>query len=184
LFVGRLAPEKNVSTLLDAFGQYLDSGGTWRLVIAGEGPLNGALCDQADAHIRDGAVVFTGHKNIHELPSLYAFAGCFVLPSLSETWGLVVNEAMASGLPVIVSSRCGCTDDLVEDGSNGFIIDSSSASSIAAGLARMSKLSLEERVRMGERSQTIIADYSPERWSREVQWIVGAVGKDNPVNES
>jgi 1,2-diacylglycerol 3-alpha-glucosyltransferase len=184
LYVGRLAPEKNVKTLLDAFAQYLDSGGTWRLVIAGDGPLNVALREQAEAQICSGAVVFAGQKNIHELPALYAFAGCFVLPSLSEPWGLVVNEAMASGLPVIVSSRCGCVDDLVEDGSNGFIIDSSSASSIAAGLARMSKLALEERLKMGERSQTIISDYSPERWAREVQWIVGTIGKDDRINES
>jgi glycosyltransferase involved in cell wall biosynthesis len=129
-------------------------------------------------------VVFTGLKNVHELPQLYAFAGCFVLPSLSEPWGLVVNEAMASGLPVIVSSRCGCVDDLVDDGSNGFIVESGSASSIAAALACMSKLSLEERAKMAERSQAIIEDYSPERWASEVRRIVSAVRKDNPVNES
>jgi glycosyltransferase involved in cell wall biosynthesis len=184
LFVGRLAPEKNVSTLLDAFGIYLDSGGKWNLVIAGDGPLNNALREQADAHIRSGAVAFAGHKNIHELASLYASASCFVLPSLREPWGLVVNEAMASALPVIVSSRCGCADDLVEDGSNGFVIDSSTASSIAAALTRMSTLDSETRAMMGKRSQSIIADYSPERWAREVQRIVSAVGKDNPAHAS
>ncbi len=184
LFVGRLAPEKNVSTLIDAFGLYLDSGGKWSLVIAGDGPLNGTLRDQADAHIRSGAVVFTGHRNIHELSSLYASAGCFVLPSMTEPWGLVVNEAMASALPVIVSSRCGCADDLVEDGSNGFVIDSSNASNIAAAMARMSRLDLETRARMGQRSQAIIAEYSPERWAREVQRIVNSVGKDNADNGS
>jgi glycosyltransferase involved in cell wall biosynthesis len=106
-----------------------------------------------------------------------------VLPSLREPWGLVVNEAMASALPVIVSSRCGCVDDLVEDGSNGFVVDSSTASSIAAALTRMSNLDSETRVKMGERSQSIIAGYSPERWAREVHRIVGAVGKDNSANE-
>jgi glycosyltransferase involved in cell wall biosynthesis len=171
LYVGRLAPEKNLCTLLDAFGLYRDSGGIWPLVIVGDGPLNGALRDQANAHLRSGAVVFTGQKNIHELPSIYAFAGCFVLASAREPWGLVVNEAMASGLPVIVSSRCGCVDDLVDDGSNGFIIDSSSAPSIAQALVRMSKLSGEERARMGERSQRIISDYSPDRWASEVRRI-------------
>jgi glycosyltransferase involved in cell wall biosynthesis len=184
LFVGRLAPEKNVSTLLQAFGEYRESGGTWSLVIVGDGPLRSALHEQVRALLRSGAVVFTGLKNVHELPQLYAFAGCFVLPSLSEPWGLVVNEAMASGLPVIVSSRCGCVDDLVDDGSNGFIVDSESVSSIAAALARMSKLSLEERAKMAERSQAIIEDYSPERWASEVQRLVWAMQKDNPVNES
>jgi len=184
LFVGRLAPEKNVSKLLDAFELYRDSGGKWQLVIAGDGPLNEALRTQADAHIRSRAVIFVGHKNVYELCSLYASAGCFVLPSVREPWGLVVNEAMASALPVIVSSRCGCADDLVEDGSNGFVIDSSTPSSIAAALVRMSKLDLETRVRMGERSQAIIADFSPEHWAREVQRIVSAVGKYDPANES
>jgi glycosyltransferase involved in cell wall biosynthesis len=183
LFVGRLAPEKNVSTLLDAFGLYRDCGGNWRLVIAGDGPLNDTLREKADTHVRTGAVVFTGHLNIQELPSLYEAAGCFVLPSMREPWGLVVNEAMASALPVIVSSRCGCADDLVIEGWNGFVIDSSTASSVAAALTRISKLDLETRVRMGKRSQSIIANYSPERWAQEVQRVVDVVGKDHAVHE-
>lgn len=184
LYVGRLAPEKNVATLLDAFKVYRESGGTWPLAIVGDGPLRSALREQAHAYIQSGAVVFAGHKSVHELPQFYAFAGCFVLPSLCEPWGLVVNEAMASGLPVVVSSRCGCVDDLVDDGSNGFIVDSSNASTMAAALLRMSDLSAEERAQMGRRSQSIIDAYSPEHWANEVKRIVRAVGKDDPVNES
>jgi glycosyltransferase involved in cell wall biosynthesis len=177
LFVGRLAPEKNISTLLEAFRQYLNFGGTWSLVIVGDGPLNKALTDQASAESQSRTVIFTGRKSVHELPPLYALAGCFILPSLCEPWGLVVNEAMASGLPVIVSSSSGCVDDLVEDGSNGFIIDANSASTIALAMLRMSQLSSEKRTKMGERSKEIIADYSPERWSGEVRRIVNAVEK-------
>jgi glycosyltransferase involved in cell wall biosynthesis len=184
LYVGRLSPEKNLSTLLVAFQSYRDSGGTWPLVIVGDGPLSGALRDQANAHAQSQTVIFTGRKSVHELPPLYAFAGSFILPSLSEPWGLVVNEAMASGLPVIVSSCCGCADDLVENGSNGFIVDASSASSIALALSRMSNLTEKERARMGERSQAIVANYSPERWALEVRRIVVQTSKDNPVYES
>jgi glycosyltransferase involved in cell wall biosynthesis len=176
LFVGRLAPEKNVSTLLDAFGQYRDSGGAWPLVIAGDGPLRGVLREQAEARGLTGNVVFAGHKRYDELPPLYASAGCFVLPSTREPWGLVVNEAMACGLPVIVSSRCGCADDLVEEGLNGFVVDPKSALEIAAAMARISNLSAEERGRMGERSRTIVAEYSPGRWASEVRRIVEAAG--------
>lgn len=178
LFVGRLAPEKNISRLLDAFSQYVDSGGGWRLVVAGDGALNESLRNQARTQIDSGSVVFAGHKTLGELPMLYAHADCFVLPSIREPWGLVVNEAMASGLPIIVSSRCGCADDLLEEGSNGFVIDPTSASSIASALLRMASLTDADRARMGRRSQAIVADYSPERWSHEVRQIVGVVTKD------
>ena len=184
LFVGRLAPEKNISTLLEAFLQYRNFGGTWSLVIVGDGPLNETLRNQANGSAQAGAVIFTGRKDVRDLPALYANAGSFVLPSLSEPWGLVVNEAMASGLPVIVSSSSGCADDLVEDGSNGFIVDAKDATSITNALLRMSQFSSEERARLGERSKTIIADYSPESWSGEVRRIVKALEKGNGNDES
>ncbi len=180
LFVGRLAPEKNISTLLRAHSRYLESGGGWPLVIVGSGPLNEELLEQAKGQIQCGTVVFAGHKNIHELPEFYAFAGCFVLPSTREPWGLVVNEAMASGLPVIVSSRCGCADDLVENGSNGFIVDPENPTELVAALERVASLSREERMRMGARSLVIIGDYSPERWAGEVQRLVGILRKKHP----
>jgi glycosyltransferase involved in cell wall biosynthesis len=169
LFVGRLAPEKNISTLIRAHARYLERGGTWPLVIVGDGPLRDQLRREASRQIDDGTVLFTGHKGIEELPEIYAFAGCFVLPSSREPWGLVVNEAMASGLPVLVSSRCGCVDDLVEHERNGFIIDPEDAAGLVTALERVSALTEEERLRMGERSLAIIADYSPEKWASEIQ---------------
>ncbi len=169
LFVGRLAPEKNISTLLCAHARYLESCGSWPLVIVGGGPLSEQLHEQAKEQIQSGMVVFAGHKDIHELPEFYAFAGCFVLPSTREPWGLVVNEAMASGLPVIVSSRCGCADDLVEDGSNGFLFNPESASDLFRLLGYVSRLAEEERMRMAHKSLEIIRGFSPERWASEIQ---------------
>ncbi len=179
LFVGRLAPEKNISILLQAHVQYLASGGIWPLVIVGDGPLREQLHEQARTQIQSGKVIFAGHKNIHELPGFYAFAGCFVLPSIREPWGLVVNEAMASGLPIIASSRCGCCDDLVENGVNGFVIDPRNPSALAAVLERVSGMPKEERMRMAARSLAIIHGYSPERWASEIQRLTGILcGKD------
>jgi 1,2-diacylglycerol 3-alpha-glucosyltransferase len=172
LFVGRLAPEKNISTLIRAYASYLRGGGLWNLLIVGEGPDRDRLHEQASEQIRNGSVVFTGHKGIHELPEIYAFAGCFVLPSLREPWGLVVNEAMASGLPVIVSSRCGCADDLVDHGCNGFIVDPENTSDLVAALDRVSRMSEEQRMQMAKRSRRIVADYSPEKWAREIQRLI------------
>ena len=184
LYVGRLAPEKNIFTLLDAFRQYRNSGGIWPLVIVGDGPLNQSL--QAHAHLLDlsESVHFVGRKSVQELPSFYAFAGCFVLPSVSEPWGLVVNEAMATGLPVIASSRCGCADDLVEDGANGFIINPCEVASLAEALRRISNLSVGALAQMGERSQAIIARYSLERWASELVRISSMIGKDRLGNAS
>ena len=184
LFVGRLAKEKNISALIHAHEQYLNSGGTWPLVIVGDGPLGHQLREQAQTQVQAGKVVFAGRKSVHELPPLYAFAGCFVLPSTSEPWGLVVNEAMASGLPVIVSSRCGCKDDLVEEGSNGFIFDPGKPSELAGTLMRVSEISASERKRMGQKSRDIVAAYSPEHWAREVQRLVSIVRRESQPNES
>lgn len=175
LFVGRLAPEKNISALIRAHAQYLEHGGAWPLVVVGDGPLRDQLHSEASRQIQDGTVLFAGHKGIGDLPEIYAFAGCFVLPSSREPWGLVVNEAMASGLPVIVSSRCGCVDDLVEHGHNGFIIDPEDISGLATALAHVSTLTEEERMRMAERSKALIADYSPEKWASEIHRLTNSL---------
>jgi len=70
-----------------------------------------------------GTVFFPGFRQYDELPRFYAHAGAFVHASTTEQWGLVVNEAIASGLPVLVSDRCGCAADLVEQGVNGYVFD-------------------------------------------------------------
>lgn len=138
-------------------------------MIVGDGPLRDDLRMRARRQVENGEVVFAGHKDVHELPRFYAHAGCFVLPSIREPWGLVVNEAMASSLPVIVSSRCGCADDLVADNENGLTIDPESVSNLTAALLRVSQLGEEERARMGSRSKEIISDYSLEVWASEVK---------------
>ncbi len=81
LYVGRLAPEKNITVLLSAFTRYRVCGGTWPLVIVGDGPLASHLREEAEKHDVHGAITFVGHKSIEDLPLFYADAGCFVLPS-------------------------------------------------------------------------------------------------------
>jgi glycosyltransferase involved in cell wall biosynthesis len=105
-----------------------------------------------------------GFKQYPELPNYYGLASAFVLPSISETWGLVVNEAMASGLPVLVSDRCGCAPDLVRDGTNGFTFDPYSVEEIASAMLRVWKMEDGELKRMGAESSRIIAAWGPERF--------------------
>ena len=105
---------KNLDGLLRAYAQYrrrFDHGdrshAPWRLVIVGDGPERGALEHLVNSRIIQG-VSFPGFIQIEKLPIYYGLASAFILPSHKDTWGLVVNEAMAAGLPVLVSNQCGC----------------------------------------------------------------------------
>ncbi len=174
LYVGRLAHEKNVATLMSSWLSYRDAGGSWPLVLVGDGPEAASLKAVAAASPYAKEVLFPGLKASRELLPAYAFAGCFVLPSLREPWGLVVNEAMASGLPVLVSEACGCGPDLVSQGLNGFFFSPSDAGALTKLLHRMEQLSPGQREEMGRRSSETIAHYSPERFGRAVAAIANS----------
>lgn len=174
LFVGRLSPEKNVVAMLEAWLSYRGAGGTWKLVLAGDGPERAALESLAAASAHAGAFTITGLKSSEELLHDYAAASAFVLPSTREPWGLVVNEAMASGLPVLVSNRCGCARDLVKEGVNGFVFDPFDTAALPALLHRMEQFGPAAREEMGRQGQRRIANYSPEQFGGEVARIVAA----------
>jgi glycosyltransferase involved in cell wall biosynthesis len=161
--VARFVPKKNLAGLIDAYARYAVQAGehAWPLVLSGSGPLDGALRAQAAALGVGPKVVFTGFLQYAELPDYYGLASAFVLPSISDQWGLVVNEAMAAGLPVIVSSRCGCARDLVRDGENGFKFEPGEPDVLAACLERIARLDDGHLVAMGMRSREIISRFSP-----------------------
>jgi glycosyltransferase involved in cell wall biosynthesis len=106
-----------------------------------------------------------GFKQYGELPIYYGLASAFVHASTSEQWGLVVNEAMASGLPVLVSKRCGCAPDLVEDGLNGFTFDPCDVEELAGLMQHVAAMTDEQRHAMGHASRLIVADWGPERFA-------------------
>ncbi len=116
-------------------------------------------------------VHFTGLKSAAELPQYYAFAGCFVLPSTSEPWGLVANEAMAAGLPLIVSRCCGCAEDLLLEGENGCSFDPAIPGDLTTCLTAVSALESDSLLDMGCRSEEIISRFSPAAWAAEVARI-------------
>ena len=161
LFVGRLVPEKGVFDLLDAYAK-LESGlrSEVGLVFAGDGISREDLAQQSK-RISPGTICFPGFAQREDLASLYALAEALVLPTHSDPWGLVVNEAMACGLPIIVSSVAGCTADLVENGWNGYVLpprDSEKLSVAINSLVQQPEL----RRQMSERSRGRIQNYSPE----------------------
>ena len=106
-----------------------------------------------------------GHVDYFTLPTVYAQADAYLQPSLSEPWGLAVNEAMACGLPVVVSDRCGCREDLVRANVNGFTFDPTNHESLVTALERL----LASRSRwpeMGRASREIIAGWGLDLFAR------------------
>ena len=115
-----------------------------------------------------------GFVQYEELPMYYALAGAFVHASISEPWGLVVNEAMASGLPLIVSRKCGCVPELLEEARNGFSFSPEDVDELATLLLRMAAFSDAERELMGRRSSRIVDSWSVERFANGLRDAVTA----------
>src|SRR5204863_8413601 len=99
------------------------------------------------------------------LPVYYALANAFVNPSKVEQWGLVVNEAMASGLPVMVSNRCGCVPELVREGINGYTFDPGYQRELCQRMTEMSNSPESELTRFGDESRKIVSNFGPERFA-------------------
>ncbi len=125
LAINRFVPKKNLSFLLHAYAKYRQLAGTyaWDLVICGDGSMRVELENQIINLNLDEIVHLPGFLQQDELLPYFTHASCFIHASTHEQWGLVVNEAMAAGLPVLVSNRCGCFEDLVVEGINGFGFD-------------------------------------------------------------
>jgi 1,2-diacylglycerol 3-alpha-glucosyltransferase len=164
---GRFIAEKNLRRLLDAYAHYRQWAGAdaWHLVLLGDGELRAEVESRIARADLAGAVILPGFRQYDELPLYYGLAGAFVLASMSETWGLVINEAMASGLPVIVSERCGCASDLVQDGVNGFTFDPCDVEELAGLMHQVAAMPDGQRDEMAEAGHRIIADWGPERFA-------------------
>lgn len=132
LFVGRLVEAKGPGVLLDAFSQLRMAFPGARLEIAGEGPLRAQLEER-----RQEGVSFHGHVTGAALIDLYGRAHAFVLPSYYEPYGVVVLEALAANLPVIVSDRVGSAEDLVVEGKTGYVFPSGDSAALADRMRRV-----------------------------------------------
>jgi glycosyltransferase involved in cell wall biosynthesis len=165
LFVGRFLSLKNLDAFLHAYRRYRLSGGTWALKLAGFGEREPFLREIAQGI---ESIEFLGNLQYPDLVDAYTREGCLVLPSYSENWGLVVNEAMHAGMPVLVSRLCGSFVELVEDGGNGFGMDPFDENSIVEALHKMEALDADQRERFSLRAVERIADHSLETWARRV----------------
>jgi len=174
LYVGRLVQAKGVFELMEAYAR-LKAGirSNVGLVFVGDGPDHAKLVEQA-LKISPGTIQFLGFVHREELAEIYALADGFIFPTHSDPWGLVVNEAMACNLPVVVTTVAGCTLDLVQDGWNGFVVPPRDVSQLALAMARLAEDS-EQRMAMGCRSRERIEAYSSAAWAAGVVEAVQSV---------
>jgi glycosyltransferase involved in cell wall biosynthesis len=175
---GRMVEKKNHFGLLEAYTIYRKRAGdsAWGLVLLGNGPLRKEIESSIRRLGLSGHVVLPGFRQYDELPIYYGLAEAFVHPSTVEQWGLVVNEAMAAGLPVLVSRRCGCAPDLVREGRNGFTFDPLDVHELAALMKRMSAESCDRKA-MGTASREIIAQWSPELFGENL-WEAAEIARE------
>lgn len=162
LFVGRMLERKGGDDLIDALALRERDGAKLALVMVGDGPMRGAWQRRAAEKLRATEVRFLGNRPLDELPLFYQLADVFVLPSLEEVWGLVLNEAELSGLPVIASSACGATTDLVEPGVNGYRVAPGDVEALAATLGEITADPARMR-RMGDESRRIVERCTPHK---------------------
>lgn len=175
LFVGRLVREKGVFELLAAYAK-LDEAirETLGLVLVGGGSARQEL-EAAASHITPGVIKFAGFVQRDQLAVYYAMSDMLILPTYTDPWGLVVNEAMACGLPVIVSRVAGCAADLLRDGWSGLLVTPLDVASLASAMRTLANLT-NLRKEMGANSGQLILQYSPREWSRAIVRMVEANG--------
>jgi glycosyltransferase involved in cell wall biosynthesis len=161
LYAGKLEPKKRILDLLAAFERALERNAALHLLVVGTGELMNMA--QEIATRRRLPVTFAGFLNQTEITRAYTAADCLALPSdYGETWGLVVNEAMACGLPAIVSDRVGCGPDLIEEGKTGASFPFGNIDALAERMVELSGSA--DRLRaMGEEAKERIRHYSVEQ---------------------
>jgi glycosyltransferase involved in cell wall biosynthesis len=159
LFSGKFENKKSPLLLLRAFKKLAQKNVS--LLFVGNGILENSLKEEAQ---EQSNIYFLPFQNQAQMPAVYRSANVYVLPSggPGETWGLAVNEAMACGLPVIVSDKVGCAVDLVQNNKNGFIFESGNLESLLEKLSLCAAMPKAELHDMGSASKEIIQDWSFE----------------------
>jgi len=170
LCVARYSEEKNLNFLIQCFAQSIIIT-KYELLIIGDGPLKEKLKKQIE-DLKTDHIILSDWKNYKELPGIYAGAIACILPSTFEPWGLVINEAMAASLPVLISDDCGCKPDLLDEGENGWSFNSMDEKDLIRVLDIVATNNIHSITNMGSKSESIIRGYSPESWARNINHFV------------
>lgn len=164
IYVGRLIDVKNLDNLLAAYKPFALSD--WGLIVLGDGSQESKLKKYKNDNSLEG-ICFIEGQPWFDVPKILALADVFILPSYSEPWGLVVNEAMACGLPVIVSNKCGSAYDVVKEGINGYTFDPYNIDELTFVFKKFVD-NPEKIIPFGQQSKEIIKRFSPENVAQEM----------------
>jgi glycosyltransferase involved in cell wall biosynthesis len=167
LYVGRLSSEKGLEDLFAAFCAVYKSYPKARLDLVGSGPLAEQLKSRVAALGMDDAITFLGSKSLDDIAELFMKCTALVLPSHSEPWGLVVNESLSYGCPVVVSSACGCVPDLAIDGRTGYSFEVGDVDSLTRALRSVMQFS-SDRLTVARNCLEVIANFTPERAATQI----------------
>jgi glycosyltransferase involved in cell wall biosynthesis len=178
LYCGQLIERKGVRTLLEAFVTVADEIPELTLQFVGEGSLRQSLTERVPLRLRE-RVEFAGFQSVDQLPRIFAAADLFVLPSLHDGWGVVVNQALAAGLPIVCSSAVGAAADLVSPGWNGSIVHPADAVALARAIRDLAS-DRERRAAIGENSRARARDWTPargvDRWVELAERVLNVAG--------
>jgi glycosyltransferase involved in cell wall biosynthesis len=167
LYVGRLSPEKGLEDLLAAFRLVHTRHPDSKLELAGSGPMKDSLIERAAELGISANVTFLGSRDIEELAELYVGSDVLVLPSHSEPWGLVANEALSYGCPVIVSDACGCAPAVVKENVTGFTFRAGDVTGLSE--AMYSAVAMRpRRLEVARECIELISTFTPERAAKQI----------------
>jgi glycosyltransferase involved in cell wall biosynthesis len=167
LYIGRLSKEKGLDDLLEAFSHVRLQIPEARLDIVGAGPLESEIKERAKQRGLDAVVEFLGSKSPEEIGQLLLRSAALILPSHSEPWGLVVNEALSYGCPCVVSNVCGCVPELVQEGRTGFSYPVGDVPALGAAMISVAEL-CKQRPFVANNCIDLIEQYTAERAATEI----------------
>jgi glycosyltransferase involved in cell wall biosynthesis len=166
LYVGQLIERKGLKNTIEAFSKI--SQVNWKMTIVGSGTDEALLKEQVKRYGLDDKIKFIGYKQKNEIIDYYSNSDVFLMPSYLEVWGLVLNEALASGLFCLASKYAGATFDLIEDGENGLIVDPKDVNDLVAKIEKTFDL---------EFNKNTIKDSFRVSYEEEARKILEAVKK-------
>ena len=168
LCVSRFLERKNLFNLIKSFSSYQKAGGTWGLKIIGSGNLHLKLINYANnKNIEKFEII--NWLQINDLVHYYKRASAFILPSYFDNWGLVVNEAISSGLPCIVSQNCGCALDLIKNNESGFIFNPNINFELQNCMIKVENLTNDEQLRMVSLARTNLKNYDLDTFTKNLK---------------
>ena len=165
LYIGQLIERKGIKDLIKAIEILKSKIANIVLLLVGDGIMKSEILNYLKKNQLEDTVRVMGNIKYNSLPEIYHLANIFVLPSREEVWGLVINEAMACGLPVITSNKTGASDDLVKQGENGFIFPARNYHILAQYLKTVIENPILAR-KMGENSSRLIKSFNNRERAR------------------